>query len=110
MARVSIYTGLPSLLGWRFHQTQQRTLPQQSLFIDQRRANINGLYSTTDSDVAWQMLRFYDVRYVIVGGLERAWYPAEGLAKFEEMVGQGRLQRVFEQGQATIYEVRAGAA
>ena len=108
--RVSIYTGLPSILGWRFHQTQQRTLPQQSLFIDQRRANVNGLYSTTDSDVAWRMLRFYEVRYVIVSGLERAWYPAEGLAKFEQMVGQGRLQRVFEQGQATIYEVQAEAA
>ena len=24
--RVSIYTGLPTLLGWRYHQTQQRTL------------------------------------------------------------------------------------
>ncbi|MCY4526419.1 MAG: DUF2298 domain-containing protein, partial [Anaerolineaceae bacterium] len=108
--RVSIYTGLPSGRGWRFHQTQQRSLPQQSLFIDQRRANINGLYSTVDSDVAWEMLQFYDVRYVIVGGLERAWYPAEGLAKFEEMVGQGRLRRVFEQGQASIYEVPVAAA
>ena len=108
--RISIYTGLPSVLGWRFHQTQQRSLPQQSLFIDQRRANVNGLYSTIDSDVAWKMLRFYDVRYVVVGGLERAWYPAEGLAKFEEMVGQGRLRRVFEQGQATLYEVIAAAA
>ncbi len=108
--RVSIYTGLPSVLGWRFHQTQQRSLPQQSLFIDQRRANINGLYSTVDSDVAWEMLQFYDVRYVIVGGLERAWYPAEGLAKFDEMVGQGRLRKVFEQGQASIYEFPVAAA
>ena len=104
--RVSIYTGLPTLLGWRFHQTQQRSLPQQSQFIDQRRANINALYSTTDGEIAWRMLRHYRVRYVIVSGLERAWYPAEGLAKFDEMVGQGRLKRVFEQGQATIYEVQ----
>ncbi len=109
-SRVSIYTGLPSVLGWRFHQTQQRSLPQQSLFIDQRRANINGLYSTVESEVAWKMLQFYDVRYVVVGGLERAWYPAEGLAKFDEMVGQGRLRRVFEQGQATLYEVIEDAA
>ena len=108
--RVSIYTGLPTLLGWRYHQTQQRTLPQQSLFIDQRRANINGLYSTSDSELAWQMLRFYKVRYVIVSGLERAWYPAAGLAKFERMVDQGRLNRVFEQGSAIIYEVGGAAA
>lgn len=108
--RVSIYTGLPTLLGWRHHQTQQRTLPQQSLFINQRRANINGLYSTSDHDLAWQMLRFYDVRYVIVGGLERAWYPATGLTKFEDMVGQGRLTLVFQQGEATIYEVNGAAA
>lgn len=108
--RVSIYTGLPSLLGWRFHQTQQRSLPMQGQFIDQRRANVNALYSTTDSEIAWRMLRHYRVRYVIVGGLERAWYPAEGLAKFDEMAGQGRLKRVFEQGQATIYEVQDRAA
>lgn len=109
-SRVSIYTGLPTVLGWRFHQTQQRSLPQQSQFIDQRRANVNGLYSTVDSEVAWRMLRFYGVRYVVVGGLERAWYPAEGLAKFDAMVGQGRLRRVFEQGQATLYEVIGPAA
>ena len=108
--RVSIYTGLPTLLGWRYHQTQQRTLPQQSLFIDQRRANINGLYSTSDIELAWKMLRFYKVRYVIVSGLERAWYPATGLAKFERMVDLGRLSKVFEQGSAIIYEVDGAAA
>ena len=103
--RVSIYTGLPTLLGWRFHQSQQRVLPQQGSFINQRRANINGIYSTGDSELAWQMLRFYDVRYVIVSGLERALYPVGGLAKFERMVAEGRLAKVFEQGAATIYEV-----
>ena len=56
------------------------------------------------------MLRFYKVRFVIVSGLERAWYPATGLAKFERMVDLGRLSKVFEQGNAIIYEVDGAAA
>lgn len=108
--RVSMHTGLPTPLGWRNHQRQQRTLAQQGAFIDQRRANIHALYSTDDSELAWKMLRFYQVRYVIVSGLERAWYPAAGLEKFGRMVSQGRLDKVFEQGGAVIYEVRESAA
>ena len=106
--RVAINTGLPSVLGWRFHQTQQRTLDPLPSLVNQRRANINGFYSTTDITAAWNMIRFYGVEYIIVGGLERAYYPEAGLAKFDEMARGGLLERVFEHGEATVYRVNQG--
>ncbi len=107
--RVAINTGLPSVLGWRFHQTQQRTLDPLPSLINQRRANINGFYSTASADAAWRMIRFYGIEYVIVGGLERAYYPEAGLAKFDEMARAGLLERVYEQGEAVVYRVNMRA-
>jgi uncharacterized membrane protein len=48
-------------------------------------------------------LRKYDVAYVYVGPNERQKYPADGLAKFDQM-----LEVAFQQGSATIYRVRDG--
>jgi uncharacterized membrane protein len=107
--RVAINTGLPSVLGWRFHQTQQRTLDPLPSLVNQRRANISGFYSTTNIDAAWAMIRFYGIEYVIVGGLERAYYPEIGLAKFDEMARAGLLERVYEQGEAAVYRVNRDA-
>ena len=104
--RIAIYTGMPSVLGWRFHQTQQRTFDNMGTLINQRRANINGFYATTDINEAWKIIQFYDIGYVIVGGLERAYYPAEGLAKFDRMVERGMLDKVFEHDTSTVYRVR----
>ncbi|MBZ0297599.1 MAG: DUF2298 domain-containing protein, partial [Anaerolineae bacterium] len=105
--RVSIYTGLPSVLGWRFHQTQQRTLDSLLQLVNQRRANISGFYATTDVETAWDVIRYYHIEYVIVGGLERAYFTPESLEKFETMVDQGLLEKVYEEGQSTVYKVIA---
>jgi uncharacterized membrane protein len=92
-------------LGWRFHQSQQRTLDDMGLLINQRRANVNGFYTTEDVDTALGVIHFYDIKYIILGGLERAYYPEERLAKFELMVDSGLLEKVYEQGEATVYRV-----
>jgi YYY domain-containing protein len=108
-SRVAIYTGLPSVLGWNFHQRQQRTLDPMPRVVQQREANINAFYTTTNIDLAWDMLRHYDVTYIIVGGYEKAYYPAAGLAKFDEMVGRGLLKVVYQGGSNTIYETQKDA-
>ena len=107
--RVAIYTGMPTILGWRFHQTQQRTFEQLVTMVNQRRANVNGFYSTTDIDTALDIIDFYGIRYIIVSGLERAYYPPEGLQKFEQMAERGLLEKVYEQGRATVYKVADNA-
>jgi uncharacterized membrane protein len=103
--RVAIYTGMPSVLGWRFHQSQQRTLNSMGTLVNQRRANINSFYETSSMQEAQDILEFYDIRYIIVGGLEKAYYAPAGLAKFDQMVDLGLLEKVYEQGENSVYRV-----
>lgn len=107
--RIAINTGLPGVLGWRFHQTQQRTFPSMSDLINQREANIKHFYNTADIQQAVSILNFYDVLYVIVGTLERSQSSSEGLAKLTVMERRGLLNKAFEQGDATIFEVNKAA-
>jgi uncharacterized membrane protein len=49
-------------------------------------------------------LRKYQVRYVVVGGLERAYYPAAGLDKLRSMP---ELRLAYDAGDVQIYEVQS---
>lgn len=108
-SRVAIYTGLPSVIGWNFHQRQQRTFDPMPRLVQQRVANVNAFYSIPDIGIAWDILRHYDVSYVIVGALERAYYPSEGLAKFKRMVERGLLEVIYDHMGATVYKVMKDA-
>ncbi len=108
--RVSINTGLPAVIGWRWHQSQQHTLETMGRQVDMRLANVNAFYQTTEIETALRILRFYDVSYIIVGDLERAYYTPEGLAKFGTMVEQGYLELIYEQGNSRVYHVIAPSA
>jgi uncharacterized membrane protein len=101
-SRFSIYTGLPTVIGWDWHQKQQRWGYQER--VDQRTRDVQRFYESTDPQVAWSILRQYGVRLIVVGGLERAYYPAAGLAKLDQMVGDG-LEVAYRDGSVTIYEV-----
>ncbi|MCW5876619.1 MAG: glycosyltransferase family 39 protein [Anaerolineales bacterium] len=101
--RISVYTGLPAVLGWNWHQRQQREfVPGNDIWG--RVAEIENFYTTTDPAQARAILDKYGVSYIILGQLERAFYPGEGLAKFAE--AEGRLWRaVFRLNDTVIYEV-----
>ena len=108
-SRISSATGLPTVLGWDRHQRQQR----YQAGIDRRMSDVRAIYNDTDSTRKLEMLRRYDVRYVIVGDVERYWNSADnpapyasadGLAVFDALVGNG-LALAFESGHTRIYEV-----
>jgi len=102
--RVSIYTGLPTVVGWRWHQVQQRAvLP--SVMVDWRRDDVRECYETRSPKKAEEILERYGVRYVYVGEYERAYYDPGGLAKFDAMADQGLLRVVYNRGRTKIYEV-----
>ncbi|MSQ33883.1 MAG: hypothetical protein EXR60_05655, partial [Dehalococcoidia bacterium] len=101
--RVSVYTGLPAIVGWDWHQKQQRWLYQHE--VEARRGVVDTLYTTADQALTLALLRQYQVRYVYVGQLERNYYAAPGLAKFEAMAGPA-LEVVYRNPQVTIYRVR----
>ncbi|MGB2897048.1 MAG: DUF2298 domain-containing protein [Anaerolineales bacterium] len=72
-SRYSIYTGLPGVLGWRWHQTQQRVAAENS-DVDERLFQTTNFYLTRTIAEANEFLAEYNVKYVVVGGLERAYY------------------------------------
>ncbi len=107
--RITINTGLPSLLGWRFHQVQQRTLDPLPNLVNEREANVFAMYNTPDVTLFWNMAKFYNVEYIILGKLERAVSRPEGIQKFVLMEAQGLLEKVYDKNGDQIYRVVAGA-
>jgi uncharacterized membrane protein len=106
-SRFSIYTGLPSVVGWSWHVRQHNSLLDSAL-VDNRINDVNDFYNTQDISSALKFLNKYGVRYIIVGDLERGYYATSGIDKFTEMVKQGVLQIVFGDNTAkttTIFEV-----
>ncbi|MFH2104537.1 MAG: DUF2298 domain-containing protein [Chloroflexota bacterium] len=101
-SRYTIYTGLPGVVGWNWHQRQQRVYSSTAVF--DRVTEISNFYFSVDAFTAQNFLQKYNVSYIIVGQLERAAYAGEGLAKFEQY--DGILWReVYRDGQTVIYEV-----
>jgi len=107
--RVSIYTGLPTVIGWRWHQIQQRMGVLPGTTVDWRRQDVADCYDTLIMSHAWEILTRYGVRYVYVGAYERAYYSPGGLAKFDVMVDQGLLRVAYDVQGVRIYEVMSGA-
>lgn len=108
-SRISIYTGLPAVQGWNWHQKQQRSVVPGTA-IDRRVAHVREMYETPDLVRAQKLLNTYGVSYIIVGELERAIYNPAGLAKFERLAEQGYLKPAYTGGSVTIYRVaRPGA-
>ncbi len=103
-SRYAINTGLPTVLGWNWHQRQQRAAAgEQEVWA--RANDVAMAYNTLDPKHAQAILDQYGVRYIIVGPLERAYYEAAGLEKFDQMVEMGLLQVVFRNKEVTIYRV-----
>jgi YYY domain-containing protein len=105
--RYTIYTGLPGVLGWNWHQRQQRALIPPTLITD-RVTEIDLFYTSPDVQSALAFLKKHDVKYIVVGQLERNVYPVfdgvDGLAKFEQYNGT-YWRSVYRDLNTVIYEV-----
>jgi len=74
-SRMTIYTGLPSVLGWNWHQRQQRVL-EGDMEVWERAWDIEDFYLTRSIEEARAFLEEYQVGYIIVGRLERMYYES----------------------------------
>ncbi|HSL46018.1 MAG TPA: DUF2298 domain-containing protein [Anaerolineales bacterium] len=93
-ARISIYTGLPTVLGWGNHEGQWRDQSLQG----SRQQDIETLYTTNDWTTTQDIINRYNIRYIFIGNLERSTYQVNE-EKFNRF-----LKPVFQQGNTIIYE------
>ena len=113
--RFSIYTGLPDVVGWEWHQMQQRVIFTGT--VRNRGIEEDDFYKTPDIQATLAFIHKYNVRYIIVGQLEQARYVnpdwiqgAPGcpdcLSKFSQYDGK-YWHAVYrdEAGKTVIYEV-----
>jgi uncharacterized membrane protein len=82
--RYAMFTGNPTIVGWDYHERQQR--PRQADLVRQRIADVQAAYGTRDPALAASIFRRYGVSYFVVGPLERAYFPA-GQAKWAAGIG-----------------------
>jgi uncharacterized membrane protein len=106
-SRISIATGLPTVIGWEYHESQQRYADPLPGRVD----DVRRLYDSSDPAQKLAILNEYGVRYVVVGDVERLsrvdgrpYASAAGIAAFDQMVGES-LEIAFSQDGTTIYRV-----
>jgi uncharacterized membrane protein len=99
--RFSIYTGLPDVVGWEWHQLQQRFYSED---VRARGHEVDTFYRTTDIQEAEDFLLKYNARYIIVGQMERGKYIGDGLTKFDAFNGV-YWNEIYRDGQIVIYEI-----
>ncbi len=93
-ARFSSNTGLPTVMGWANHEGLWRSHEAE---ITQRRTDVTRIYNAPTLEEVTALLDRYQVKYIVVGELERKDHQAAGLEKFAQ------LPVAFARGSTTIY-------
>jgi YYY domain-containing protein len=101
--RISVATGLPTILGWAGHELQWRG--NSKLFQDDaagvnRAADAQRIYQSLDAKETLTLLDKYDIKFVVVGQTERSQY---GLTKTQVDKFGKVMTLVFENGDVRIY-------
>ncbi|MFQ5380063.1 MAG: hypothetical protein ACE5EF_00365, partial [Dehalococcoidia bacterium] len=97
--RLSARTGLPSPVGWYFHEVQWRGDGVRSE-LDRRQGLVDAVYTARTPSDAIEALRALDAQFVVVGAVERSRYPGDALTDFSAF-----LDLAWEQGETRIYRL-----
>jgi uncharacterized membrane protein len=95
-SRISMATGLPTVMGWMNHEGQWRGKYFER--VAARGDEIQKIYQVRDWSTAQQLLDKYQINYVVVSSLERGWYNPIYAPKFDR-----NMVPVFQSGDVTIY-------
>jgi len=100
VGRVSVATGLPTVIGWAFHETQQRRGYANE--VDERTAAVKRLYADPEPVQALRTLAAYRPDYVVVGTVEHALGTPEAI---DALGGLPGIEVVWQHGDEVLYEV-----
>ncbi|MEX1052517.1 MAG: DUF2298 domain-containing protein [Patescibacteria group bacterium] len=81
-ARISSYTGLPTVAGWWVHEWLWRGSPD---IVGKRIPDIEKIYESDDINSTLLLLKKYKVKYIVVSGLEKKKYKNLNEEKFNSL-------------------------
>ena len=96
-ARVSAYTGLPTVIGWPVHEWLWRGSYDEA---GKRIPEVATIYESKDLSLTKEILRKYNVEYIFLGALEKEKYKDLNEVKIANL---GKI--VFQSGNTKIYKV-----
>ncbi|OGK23986.1 hypothetical protein A2954_07470 [Candidatus Roizmanbacteria bacterium RIFCSPLOWO2_01_FULL_37_12] len=97
--RMSAYTGLPTVAGWWVHEWLWRGSAD---VVGERIPDIANIYESEDLTLTKELLRKYNVSYVIVSGIEKKKYPKLQKNKFSRI---GKLIFETSKKQGALYQL-----
>ena len=103
-SRVTVFTGLPGILGWLNHQKQQKSLLPQSV-LQRRIDDTKSLYSG-DPKIVETIINRYGIGFIYYGELERTYYSTAALKGFETLEKKGILKKVYSTHGVKIYKTQ----
>lgn len=71
--RVSVATGLPTVLGWYVHEWLWRGDTEAE---NVRKEEIEQIYTSADREAVESLIEKYNISYIYIGALEREQYPS----------------------------------
>lgn len=98
--RIASHTGLPSVIGWPYHQSQQRRAYGSE--ITEREVDMQNLYTSNDPLVMVSVLQRYRIAYVVFGTVETALAGADGR---QALLDLPCLDVVFRDGERFVSRV-----
>jgi uncharacterized membrane protein len=106
-ARISTFTGLPTILGWGGHEVQWRVNwlnnPANAADFSRRSADIDAIYTSADQGQVLALLHQYHARYLYVGALEQWKYGGAGLTCSLYVGDQSQVQHPVDLGRFAQY-------
>ncbi len=102
-SRIASYTGLPNVIGWRGHLGQQYS--HQIPELREREQDMFRFYLSANVADIRQSIRKYNIEYIVSGTFEQAINEGRHVMALEQLVTDGILEVVFEQGSTRLYQV-----
>ena len=104
-ARISAFTGLPTIMGWVGHEYQWRVnwlnKDINASDFDRRQADVTSIYTDKSPDVVLSLMARYQAQYLYMGPLEEETYLGADLHRFSSF-----MQVVYSAHGVTIYKVK----
>lgn len=94
--RFSVFTGIPTPVGWAVHEWLWRGSYD---VVSPRREDVRKIYESEDVEETRSILDRYNVRFIVVGTIEREKFAVASEWKFTQL---GRV--AYQQNETVIYE------